>query len=205
MLDVEGAGETLGGLAQDSPVYLQRGVQVEPLFCGWLVWPHLLAPVQSAMNIAFRYLPLLQSFVSNPMVHIAATRDPKLFGGPFVHPSAGDVVKVTELISTTKQRFGRLLNLAEDLKTFDSALQDGSKGFSLNEVYARLPHSLAGMVELMYDINNHPRIHFIEELLYAEYGDDLHKDVQERLPCRPCGSRIAASSPARPVSVRPRH
>jgi hypothetical protein len=35
------------------------------------------------------------------------------------------------------------------------------------------------MVELMYDINSHPRIHFIEELLYAEYGADLGKGAQE--------------------------
>jgi L-ascorbate metabolism protein UlaG (beta-lactamase superfamily) len=179
MLDVQDARETPGPIARDSPVYLKPGVQVEPLFCGWLVWPHLLAPVPAAMNIAFRYLPLLQSFVSNPMVHTAATRDPKMFGGPFVHLAASNVPQVRELIATTKQRLGRLLKLAEDLKALDASLQDGSKGFSLNEVYARLPQSLAGMVELLYDINNHPRIHLLEELLYAEYGADLHKDAQE--------------------------
>lgn len=167
------------GIARDAAVYLKPNVHVEPLICGWLVWPHLLAPVQSSMNLAFRYLPLLQSFVANPMVHIAATRDAKLFGGPFVNLPATDVPKVKELISTTRQRCSRLLKLAEELKAFDATLQESAKGFSLNEIYARLPPSLAGMVELMYDINNHPRIHFIEELLDAEYGADLFQNAQE--------------------------
>lgn len=163
----------------DQPVYLRPEVNLEPLFLGWVAWSHLLSPVQAAMNIAFRYLPLLQSFVTNPLVHVAATKDPKLFGGPFVHLPAAEVPQVRELIAKTRQRFKRLLTLADELKTFDAALQEGSKGFSLNEVYATLPPSLAGMVELMYDINNHPRIHLIEELLYAEYGDDLCTDVQQ--------------------------
>jgi L-ascorbate metabolism protein UlaG (beta-lactamase superfamily) len=163
----------------DSPCYLRANVKIEPLFCGWLAWSHLLSPVQSAMNLAFRYLPLLQSFVTNPMVHVAATRDPKLFGGPFVHLSPDSIPKVKDLIAKTKKHCTRLLKLAEDVKAFDASLQDGAKGFSLNEHYSRLPPSLAGMVELMYDINNHPRLRLIEELLYAEYGQDLCKNVQE--------------------------
>src|SRR5882724_11447166 len=114
MLDVQDAGERFAGLCEEQPVYLRANVKLEPLFCGWLAWSHLLAPVQSAMNVAFRYLPLLQSFVANPMVHIAATRDPKLFGGPFVHLSTEDVPKVKQLISTTRKRLERLLKLAED-------------------------------------------------------------------------------------------
>jgi L-ascorbate metabolism protein UlaG (beta-lactamase superfamily) len=166
-------------LLDDAPVYLKPSVKIEPLFCGWLAWSHLLAPVQSAMNMAFRYLPLLQSFVANPGVHVAATRDPKLFGGPFVHLPPGDVPKVRELIAKTKLHFGRLLQLAQDIKTFDASLQESATGFSLNEIYPKIPQSLAGMVELMYDTNSNPRIHLIEELLYTEYGPDLCKHVQE--------------------------
>jgi hypothetical protein len=179
MLDAQDAHRELAGAGRDEAVFLKPGVHVEPLICGWLAWPHLLAPVQAAMNLAFRYLPLLQSFVANPMVHIAATRDPKLFGGPFVHLPATDAPKIKELISTTRQRCGRLLKLAEELKVFDTTLQESSKGFSLNDTYARLPPSLGGMVELMYDINNHPRIHLFEELLDTEYGTDLFQNAQE--------------------------
>jgi hypothetical protein len=163
----------------ETPVYLKANVKIEPLFCGWVTWSHLMSPVQAAMNIAFRYLPLLQSFVSNPQVHVAATKDPKLFGGPFVHLSPADVPQVRELIAKTNQRFSRLLKLANDVKALDSVLQDGCNGFSLNDAYAKLPESLKGMVELMYDVNNHPKLHLLEELLYDEYGADLRSDVQE--------------------------
>ena len=53
----------------------------------WFAWPHLIAPVQHAMNIAFRHLPLMQSFVATPQVHIAASKEfPKkdMLGGPFL-------------------------------------------------------------------------------------------------------------------------
>jgi L-ascorbate metabolism protein UlaG (beta-lactamase superfamily) len=163
----------------DSPVYLKPTVTIEPLFCRWLAWSHLLSPAQAAMNITFRYLPLLQSFVSNPQVHVAATQDPKMYGGPFVQLTRDDVPQVKELIATTKRQFSRLLQLAQDIKTLDCTLQDSAKGFSLNDAYSSVPPSLAGMVELMYDLNNHPRIHLIEELLLAEYGGDLRKGMQE--------------------------
>jgi L-ascorbate metabolism protein UlaG (beta-lactamase superfamily) len=163
----------------DIPLYLKPHIKLEPLFCGWYAWSHLLSPVQAAMNISFRYLPLLQSFVSNPAVHIAAMKDPKLFGGPFVQLPAAAAPQVKELISTTRQCFGRLLQLAGDVKSFNIALQEGWKGFSLNAAYSKVPASLAGMIELMYDVNNHPRIRFFEELLYTEYGGELRKDVQE--------------------------
>ena len=163
------------------PVYLKQNVKIEPLLFGWLAWSHLLSPVQSAMNVSFRYLPLLQSFVTNPNVHVAATRDPTLFGGPFVHLLPEDVPGVRSLIEQTRKSLGPLLQLAIDIKTFDAQLQEGSKGFSFNEVYSKIPQSLSGMVELMYDINNHPRIHFIEELLYAEYGEMLVSNLQVSL------------------------
>jgi L-ascorbate metabolism protein UlaG (beta-lactamase superfamily) len=162
-----------------TPVYLKPNVKIEPLFCGWLVWSHLLSPIQSAMNLTYRYIPLLQSFVANPQVHVAATKDPKLFGGPFVHLPPTEVPKVRDLISKTKQNCGRLLDLANDLKTFDIFLHETSNGFSLNDCYSKIPSSLAGLIELMYDTNNNPRIHLLEELLYAEYGPDLRAGARE--------------------------
>jgi Diiron non-heme beta-hydroxylase N-terminal domain/Beta-lactamase superfamily domain len=165
----------------DRPVYLKPTVKIEPLICGWLAWGHLLSPVQAAMNFAFRYLPLLQSFITNPQVHVSATKDPRLFGGPFVNLSADHVSVAEELMAMTRSRLARLLKLAADTKAFDTLLQGEAKGFSLNDLYARLPDSLSGLVELMYDINNHPRIAFLEQLLYAEYGADLRRGVQQIL------------------------
>jgi L-ascorbate metabolism protein UlaG (beta-lactamase superfamily) len=166
-------------LDPDASVCLRHDIIIEPLFYRWWAWPHLLSPVQSALNIAFRYLPLLQSFVSKPSIHISATKDPRLFGGPFVHLSLDDVPKARDLIAMTQQRFSRLLELANDLKSFDLLLQDHLHGTSLNDTYAAIPRSLAGMIELMYDIHNHPKVHLLEELLYSEYGSDLRRGGQE--------------------------
>ena len=170
---------TLNPINADMPVYLNQAVVIEPLFFRWSVWPHLLSPVQAALNIAFRYLPLLKSFVSNPRVHISATRDRRLFGGPFVHLSRQDVPTVTDLISATERHCDRLLGLADDLRRFDLALQEGSRGYSLNADYDSLPRTLTGLVELMYDVHDHPKIHLLEELLYSEYGQALRKNAQE--------------------------
>jgi L-ascorbate metabolism protein UlaG (beta-lactamase superfamily) len=163
----------------DTPLYLRQETIVEPLFCRWWAWPHLLSPAQAALNVAFRYLPLLQSFVLRPAIHISATQDLRMFGGPFVHLSSADVPMVKALIVATQTRLHRLLTLAADLKEFNLLLQRSAVGDSLNTTYASLPPSLAGMVELMYDIDNHPKVHLLEELLYAEYGDDLRKGGQQ--------------------------
>ena len=60
--------------------FLKPDVKIELLACRWFAWPHLIAPVPHALNIAFRHLPLMQSFVANPQVHVAAASDPKAFG-----------------------------------------------------------------------------------------------------------------------------
>ena len=149
-------------------VYLRPEVKIEPLACGWYAWPFLVTPAQLAMNIRFRYLPLMQSFMTNPAVHAAAASDPKLFGGPFVTLSSNEVTKVKQLFDETLIRCSTLIELADDLKKLDSLLQEKANGFSLNEFYGKLPQSLQGLVELNYDINNHPTVRVLEELLYDE-------------------------------------
>ncbi|MFA6231843.1 MAG: MBL fold metallo-hydrolase [Rhodanobacter sp.] len=157
-------------------VFLKSGTKLEPLVCGWYAWSHLMAPAQHAMNVACRYIPLMQSFVMNPSVHVAATQDPKLFGGPFVSLAKSDVPQVKQLLAETQRRCAELLTLANDLKALDGLLQDGANGHSLNEYYKKLPDSLKGLVELVYDTNNHPKLRLIEELLY---DDDLSAESQE--------------------------
>src|SRR5689334_14280857 len=137
-------------------VFLRPEVKIEPLACGWYAWTHLVTPAQLAMNIKYRLLPLMQSFMSNPAVHAAAAGDPKLFGGPFVTLSGSDVPKVRQLFETTLVRCSRLITLAEDLRKLDVLLQEKASGFALGELYQKLPESLQGMIELVYDTNNHP-------------------------------------------------
>ncbi|TXH70053.1 MAG: MBL fold metallo-hydrolase [Lysobacteraceae bacterium] len=149
-------------------VYLKPETKLEPLVCGWYAWPYLVAPVQFALNLHSRLLPLLESFVTNPEAHLAASSDPKMFGGPFISLSANDVEKANRLMEETKVKCADALVFAEDLKNFVSLLESDAVGFSLNGFYARLPPSLQGLVECLYDINDHARVRLFEDLVYDE-------------------------------------
>ena len=163
--------------AEIDHVYLRPDVKMEFLACRWLAWGHLIAPVQHAMNIAFRHLPLMQSFIANPRTHIAAASDPKLYGGPFLDLPESAVPEVAKLASDTKDRCAELIRFAHDLKDFDQILQDGAKGFCLANFYERVPSTLAGAIEIAYDLNNHPTIRMIEEITYKYRLNN--KDTQE--------------------------
>ncbi len=184
--------------ATGTMVYLRPEVKLEPLVCKWYAWPHLIAPAQLAMNLAFRLLPQLQSFVSNPEVHAVANADPKLYGGPFMALEPGDVQRVRELIDRTATHCAELVQFAQDLKALDAVLQEKASGYSLNEFYPRLPPSLRGLVELVYDINNHPSIRLFEGLLYDA---DLTSRTQEVLlqPVPERGRKFFMSTPRLPT------
>jgi L-ascorbate metabolism protein UlaG (beta-lactamase superfamily) len=160
----------------EEPVFLKQEVKMEPLACGWYAWPHLVAPMQLALNIKFRYLPLMQSFISNPSVHAAAASDPNLFGGPFVTLTDSAVPAVKDLFNATLDRCSSLITLAQDWRDLDTLLQDKANGYSLNEFYGKLPESLQGIIECVYDINNHPALRVFEELLHQ---DDISAHTQE--------------------------
>lgn len=164
-------------------VYLRSDVKVEPLVHGWYAWTHLVSPAQRALNFAYRYIPLLQSFVKNPAVHVAAAADPTLFGGPFVHLPQEKVREVQQLLEETEASCTQMLTLARDIRELDRHLQESATGYSLGEFYARLPQSLSGLVEFLYDINNHPRMRFFEEFLYdAVSGEDGQAILLTRAP-----------------------
>jgi L-ascorbate metabolism protein UlaG (beta-lactamase superfamily) len=151
----------------DSAVFLRPDVKIECLMDRWLAWPHAIPPIQYAMNLAFRYLPAMQSFISNPRVHVAASNDPSLYGGPFIDLPETAVTEIAALAAETKVRCAALLQFADDLKKFDQSLQESASGYSLDEAYARLPESVATVAELVYDLNDHPVLKVIEELAPA--------------------------------------
>ena len=152
----------------NNAVYLKPQAKLEPLSCGWYAWPYLIAPAQLAMNLNFRLLPLLESFVSNPATHVAANADPKMYGGPFVSLAMEDVGRVEQLMADTRRRCAPLLTFAQDYKEFSSQLETEAGGYSLNGFYAKLPPSLRGLVECLYDTNDHAHVRLFEDLVYDE-------------------------------------
>ncbi len=153
-------------------VYLKPNVLAEPLICSWYAWTHLIQPATAGCNIVDRHLTIMKSFVQAPQVHLAATRNPAMIGGPFISYGADRVKDIKALMERTLVDQARLLTLARAIKDLDDLLRAEAKGFSLEPLYNRVPEPLRGYVELVYDLNHNPSFRFIEPLLYdSEYYD----------------------------------
>ena len=155
-------------------MYLKPETKMELLMFRWFAWPHLISPTQHALNMAFRHLPLMTSFISNPKIHISAMQDPMMLGGPFVDLPEHAVPLVKELLERTRDEGSHLIHFAQELRAFDKAIQERAKGFSLNEFYGQIWSSIAGAIEISYDLNNHPNIRVIEEIVYDHYLNNKH-------------------------------
>lgn len=148
--------------------YLKPSVKIEPLVCGWYVFPHLVPPLQLAMNLNFRFLPILESFCMNPQLHYKASQDPALLGGPFVNLAPTAVSAVKELIAKTQIEAGPLLRFAKAFRAVDTELQQTAAGEALDRFYSKLPDEFGGLIEFAYDANHHPSARLLEELIYLD-------------------------------------
>lgn len=143
---------------------LARNVKIEPLVDRWYAWTHLLCPVQQALNLTFRYLPIARSFVANPAVHIAAAEDPTMFGGPFLSLPLSAVDAVRRYVAQTEVDRAEALSLAQALRDFETRLKTTSSGYSLDEFRTQTPTSLSGRIELSYDRHSQPGLRILEEM-----------------------------------------
>ncbi|WP_266156575.1 MBL fold metallo-hydrolase [Dyella silvatica] len=157
----------MSAVYSEDQVYLKNDTKIEPLSCRWYAWGHLLSPAQQALNLAFRQVPMLKSFIASPGVHEAASKNPELLGGTFLELKQGDVPVVRALLQDTLQHSSGLIQFADDLIKLDRQLQKTETGHSLDHIYKKLPASLAGLVEATYDLNHRPSLRLFEELLYG--------------------------------------
>lgn len=174
--------------AGDEFVYLKSDVKLEPLVCGWYAWAHLVAPIQLALHLKYRLLPLLHSFISSPTVHISANTDPAMYGGPFVALSEAEIEDARALSERTIESCADLIRIAEDYRALDATLQEKASGFSLNDYYSQLPESLRGLVELVYDPHHRPSVRVFEALMYEAGLADHTQEImlhQTRENARP--------------------
>lgn len=150
----------------DEPKFLRPDVIIEPLVDGFYASLHTLAPVQAAMNLAFLHVPMLESYLQSPGVHIAASSNPELRGGFFVNIGEGRIDEVRSLLTAIKRDRSVMLCFAEAIAAADETVRERATGFDLAPLYQQLPEALAGLVELAYDTNNQASIRFIEPLIY---------------------------------------
>lgn len=154
-----------------SQYLLKPDVVIEPLISRWYAWSHMVSPATACLNIAYKYLPLMESFVGSPDIHAAACRNPALAGGPFVDLPASSVDQVKELIALTNQEVD-MIRFGEGLRESFRLLIKNADGFSIEKFYEMLPESVKGFVELSYTLTGAPELRVIEPLLYMK---GLHK------------------------------
>lgn len=151
---------------RNEPLFVKPNVRIEGLvdrFCAWL---HAFAPVPAAMNLAKLHLPMLDSFVEEPNDHAVAVADPLMKGGFFVNVDVSRVDEISSLRDTIKAENHAALAMSKAVGQAEELLRVNATGYSVTDLYTQLPPELQGYVELVYDINNHPQLRFMEALLY---------------------------------------
>jgi len=139
---------------------------IEPLVNNWAVWADLMSPAPFSLHMTHYQMKTLSSYIANPDIHVKACKNPKFLGGPFVDIPKERAGEVKELLSNTERNLSDNITFAKSLGKFHDYLDKEAKGQSLDPYYEKLPESLRGYVELVYDYYNHPIVRFSESLLY---------------------------------------
>jgi len=145
---------------------LADSTAVEALVDHWVAWPHTFSPVPYSLHMLNYQKKTLVSYLQNPGIHVKSSANPKLLGGPFVNIPVHRSGEVAELLSRIENEHSPELQLAQDLTDFQNLLDNEALGQSLEPYYEKLPESLKGRVELLYDYNSRPIVRCIESLFY---------------------------------------
>jgi len=158
--------------------YLKQNVAVEPLYNQWYAWWYLISPATAPLMVANLHVKIMQSFVANPAVHVAALKNPALMGGPYLNHGVEKVGEVKELLERTLAEAKPSLDLAQAIADLHKLLATASTGQSLEDLYQQVPDVLRGYVELTYDLSNRASPRFLEALLYRS---PLHREGAQSL------------------------
>jgi L-ascorbate metabolism protein UlaG (beta-lactamase superfamily) len=150
----------------DETRFLRPDAIIEPLVDGFYAWLHTVTPVQAAMNLAFVQVPLLESYLQSPLVHINACRNPQLRGGFFVGIEESRSGEVRDLLASIKRDRAEMLGFAQAVAEAEELVRTSATGFDLTPLYPKLPSALSGLVEIAYDTSNQPAIRYIEPAVY---------------------------------------
>jgi L-ascorbate metabolism protein UlaG (beta-lactamase superfamily) len=184
----------------DEPRFLRPDAIIEPLVDGFYAWLHTVAPVQAAMNLAFVHVPLLESYLQSPLVHINASRNPELRGGFFIGIEESRSGEVRDLLASIKRDRAEMLGFAAAVAEAEELVRISATGFDLTPLYPKLPSALSGLVEIAYDTSNQPAIRYIEPAVYksnvfteARQSVQLSLETGVERPFILCTPRLASS------------
>jgi L-ascorbate metabolism protein UlaG (beta-lactamase superfamily) len=190
-------------MASPEKRFLRPSVVAQPLMHRWYAWPYLIAPHTGALNLRERLLPTLRSYLGSPELHAAALADPARFGGPFINPREGDAADVQAVLDAILRDGQARLTLAEDIDRLRRLLHERASGGSLEELYAEVPLSLRGCIELVYDTGHHPSFRFFESLLYRTPAFEPHSQIVSLTTADHVGQQpFVYGSPVLPDSQR---
>ncbi|GAA0229573.1 MBL fold metallo-hydrolase [Actinomadura nitritigenes] len=150
----------------DDPRFLRSNVIIEPLVDSFYAWAHTVAPVQASMNLAFLQVPMLESYLQAPQVHVAASSNPDLRGGYFVNVAEERSGEIRELLASIRRDRADMLRFAEAIAQAEDLVRQEATGFDLTPLYSKLPAELNGLVEIAYDTGNQASLRFMEPLVY---------------------------------------
>lgn len=156
--------------------YLKPNVVIEPLVGKWYAWSHLISPATSAMNLVGRHLKIMNSYIQSPQIHAAAIQNPKMKGGPFMDYRGSRVDSIKKLKEETLIRQRKLIDLANGIAELNHMIRQYARGYSMEDLYEKVPDLLKGYVELVYDLNNNPSFRLFEGLMYK--SEFYNKDLQ---------------------------
>lgn len=163
---------------QENVWYARPNLVLEPLFDRWYAWSHLISPATSAMNVVNRHLKILNSYIQNPHIHAAAAKNPKMKGGPFVDYDRNRVEEARSLRDHTLDKKAPQLQFSQAIAELDKLLKENARGYSMDQLYPKVPAILRGYVELVYDLNNNPSFRLFEKLLYrSKYYDETSQSI----------------------------
>jgi L-ascorbate metabolism protein UlaG (beta-lactamase superfamily) len=156
-------------------MFLKENTIFAPYISNWYAWSALIPPHMAGANICERHIKIMESFIESPELHYEAINTRGMIGGPFINLPIASSEAIKTLLNQTKVQNANLINLHNDIKSFDIYLQKNAVGHSLEAHYQALPESLKGVVEIVYDLHNHAQMRFIEPLLYNKH---YHNDEQ---------------------------
>src|SRR6476660_6024101 len=123
---------------------LADATAVEPLIHRWSVWSDLISPLPHSLHVANYQIKTLQSYLQKPEIHIKASKNPKLVGGPWVDVPEERAPEVAALLDSILREEEDNIELAKVATDFQVMLSKEAKGQCIEPFYPRLPEPLRG-------------------------------------------------------------
>jgi L-ascorbate metabolism protein UlaG (beta-lactamase superfamily) len=146
---------------------LRKSTVVEPLVNRWSAYSQCISPLTASLYVNHYQTPNLKQYLQSPELAVEACKNPKYRAGRFVNIPVARAKEVEVFLAETEKEYADSIRMAQDVLKFQAQLAAGAAaGLPLAPFYNRVPDSLRGYVELLYDYFTRPGMRVIEPMLY---------------------------------------